>query len=54
MNVLLFVFDLDLNGEDVIKALQVGRRIFKESDEKKVETENDMENCFGFDVSSII
>ncbi|XP_045463537.1 transcriptional repressor CTCF-like isoform X2 [Harmonia axyridis] len=49
--------DHDLNGEDVIKALQTARRISKgESDEEaetdkkfNPSTQTDMMNCFGFD-----
>ncbi|XP_044762556.1 transcriptional repressor CTCF-like [Coccinella septempunctata] len=49
--------DHDLNGEDVISALQNARRIPKEEnedddeDEKKFDpsTQTDMMNCFGFD-----
>lgn len=42
---------LGLNDEDVIKALQSARRLPKaEPEEKKPSTDQDMENCFGFDV----
>lgn len=46
-----FLYFTDLNDEDVIKALQTARRVGKtEEDEKKISV-NDMETCFGFDVS---
>ncbi|KAJ3635239.1 hypothetical protein MTP99_008160 [Tenebrio molitor] len=41
--------DNDLNGEDVIKALQSARRVYKSEEPKKENTESDMQNCFGFD-----
>lgn len=47
----LFCFLIDLN-DDVIKALQSARRVGKsEEEERKIKTDNDMETCFGFDVS---
>lgn len=48
-----FIQFLDLNDEDVIKALQSARRVGKEESEDKIDTKHDMETCFGFDVSSI-
>lgn len=40
----------DLN-DDVIKALQTARRVGKIEEEEKKISVNDMETCFGFDVS---
>lgn len=43
---------VDLNDEDVLKALHSARRNSKENEsEEKVSTKRDMETCFGFDVS---
>lgn len=47
---LIIYIAADLNGEEVIKALQSARRVYKE-EPKKETTESDMQNCFGFDVS---
>lgn len=49
---ILFKNFSDLQDEDVIKALQSARRVKVEQEEEiKKNAENDMETCFGFDVS---
>lgn len=53
--IIYLLFCLDLNDEDVLKALQSARRVQKteppEEDEKKPTPIADRENFFGFDVS---
>lgn len=45
-------FFTDLQDENVIKALQSARRVkVEQPEDNKKEAVNDMETCFGFDVS---
>ena len=50
-----YIFLSDLADEDVIETLRNSRKLSRKDAlaiRKRMETEKDMQNCFGFDVST--
>jgi hypothetical protein len=50
-----YIFLSDLADEDVIETLRNSRKLSRKDTlaiRKRMETEKDMQNCFGFDVST--